>query len=404
MEGAKWMEMRADYKKGLSYKEIALKNNIDWRTAKKYAHSENKPKYELCEPKPSKLDPYKEQIDIWLEEAPYSAVRIMEKLVEMGCESKYTIIRQYVATKKTELDQKATVRFETMPGLQAQVDWAFFEDYRVFEDGEWKKLYCFLMVLGYSRMRYIEFVTDMTTSTLIRCHINAFRYFGGYPEEILYDNMKQVVVKRLLKQEDSTMNSQFEDFCGFYGFRPILCRPYRGQTKGKVERTVAFVRDNFMTGIKYENLLDLNNQAMKWNVKVNEKVHATTNEIPRKRLLQENLSPLTREYIIDKINLRKVEKDCLISYAGNKYSVPSEYACKYVTVVVLDNMLAAYYEGKQIALHMLSYHKNTMNVNKQHYRKMLVKQSFETENTLLDNQGIVDFKPFSVDLGVYDDE
>jgi len=404
MEGAKWMEMRADYKKGLSYKEIALKNNIDWRTAKKYAHSENKPKYELCEPKPSKLDPYKEQIDIWLEEAPYSAVRIMEKLVEMGCESKYTIIRQYVATKKTELDQKATVRFETMPGLQAQVDWAFFEDYRVFEDGEWKKLYCFLMVLGYSRMRYIEFVTDMTTSTLIRCHINAFRYFGGYPEEILYDNMKQVVVKRLLKQEDSTMNSQFEDFCGFYGFRPILCRPYRGQTKGKVERTVAFVRDNFMTGIKYENLLDLNNQAMKWNVKVNEKVHATTNEIPRKRLLQENLSPLTREYIIDKINLRKVEKDCLISYAGNKYSVPSEYTCKYVTVVVLDNMLAAYYEGKQIALHMLSYHKNTMNVNKQHYRKMLVKQSFDTENTLLNNSGIIDFKPFSVDLGVYDDE
>ena len=404
MEGAKWMEMRADYKKGLSYKEIALKNNIDWRTAKKYAHSENKPKYELCEPKPSKLDPYKEQIDIWLEEAPYSAVRIMEKLHEMGCESKYTIIRQYVATKKTELDQKATVRFETMPGLQAQVDWAFFEDYRVFEDGEWKKLYCFLMILGYSRMRYIEFVTDMTTTTLINCHINAFRYFGGYPEEILYDNMKQVVVKRLLKQEDSTLNSQFEDFCGFYGFRPVLCRPYRGQTKGKIERTVSFVRDNFMTGIKYENLNNLNNQAMNWSIKVNGKIHATTNEIPQKRLLEEKLSPLTREYIIDKINLRKVENDCLISYSNSKYSVPSEYVGKHVTVIVMDNMLAAYYAGKQIALHMLSYHKHSMNVNKQHYRKLLVKQSFNTENTLLSDDKTIDFKPFPIDLGVYDDE
>ena len=71
-------------------------------------------------------------------------------------------------------------------------------------NGEEKKLYCFLMILGYSRMRYIEFVTDMSTQTLIKCHLNAFDYFGGYPEEILYDNMKQVVVKRLLKQKDST--------------------------------------------------------------------------------------------------------------------------------------------------------------------------------------------------------
>ncbi len=80
------------------------------------------------------------------------------------------------------------------------------------------------MILGYSRMRYIEFVTDMSTNPLIRCHQNAFRYFGGYPEEILYDNMKQVVIKRLLKQEDSTLNRQFEDFAGFYGFKPILRR------------------------------------------------------------------------------------------------------------------------------------------------------------------------------------
>lgn len=402
MEGEKWMQIRADYKKGLSYTEIGKKHNIDWRTAKKYAHSLSKPEYQLTAPKPSKLDPYKEQIDLWLEEAPFSAVRIMEKLEEIGCKCKYTIIRTYVASKKKELDNKATVRFETMPGLQAQVDWAFFENYRVMENGIAKKLYCFLMVLGYSRMRYIEFVTDMSTSTLIQCHINAFRYFGGYPEEILYDNMKQVVIKRLLKQEDSTLNSQFEDFAGFYGFKPILCRPYRGQTKGKVERTVSFVRDNFMIGIKFNSLDDLNAQAMAWNRKVNGKLHATTNEIPSNRLLDEHLSPMIREYIIDKINVRKVEKDCLISFGGNKYSVPSEYAQKYVTVVVLDNMLAVYFLGKQIALHLLSYHKNTMNVNKQHYRKLLVKQNFDTENTLLHNKTNVDFKPFDINLEVYD--
>ena len=148
----------------------------------------------------------------------------------------------------------------------------------------------------------------MSTNTLIRCHQNAFRYFGGYPEEILYDNMKQVVIKRLLKQEDSTLNRQFEDFAGFYGFKPILCRPYRGQTKGKVERTVQFVRDNFMVGIQYNSLADLNGQALAWCNKVNGKVHATTNEIPFERLKKEGLSPLSREYIIDKINLRRVQK------------------------------------------------------------------------------------------------
>jgi hypothetical protein len=157
-----------------------------------------------------------------------------------------------------------------------------------------------------------------------------------------------------------------------------------------------------MTGITFDSLDDLNNQAMNWNVKVNSKVHATTGEIPNQRLPKERLSPLIREYIIDSINLRKVEKDCLISYSNNKYSVPAEYVGKHVTVVVLDNMLAAYYLGKQIALHMLSYHKNDMVVNKQHYRKMLVKQSFDIENTLLHNIKTVDFNPFEVDLGVYD--
>jgi transposase len=402
MKGEKWMEIRSDYKKGLSYSEIGIKHNIDWRTAKKYANSDHKPKYELKEPKTSMLDSWKGQIDLWLEEAPYSAVRIHEKMQEMGYEGKYTMVRTYVSTKKSDLNNKATVRFETMPGLQAQVDWAHFEDYRIFENGTIKKLYCFIMILGYSRMRYIEFVTDMSTSTLIRCHINAFRCFGGYPEEVLYDNMKQVVIKRLLRQEDSTMNSQFEDFAGFYGFKPVLCRPYRGQTKGKVERTVSYVRDNFMTGIKFDNLDDLNRQAMEWNIKVNSKVHATTNEIPSQRLLKERLSPIVREYIIDNINLRKVAKDCLISYSGNKYSVPAEYVGKHVTVVVLDNLLAAYYSGKQIALHKLSCHRKDMVVNEKHYRKMLVKQSFDIENTLLNNIKTVDFKQPKVDLGVYD--
>ena len=212
-----------------------------------------------------------------------------------------------------------------------------------------------------------------------------------------------MVIKRLLKQEDSTLNRQFEDFAGFYGFKPVLCRPYRGQTKGKVERTVAFVRDNFMVGIKYNSLDDLNGQAIAWCNKVNGNIHATTGEIPFERLKREGLNPLSREYIIDKINLRRVQKDCLISYAGNQYSVPAEYVGKDVAVVALDNMLAAYYEGKQIALHRISYQKKDMVVNAQHYRRLTMKQSFDIENTLLEGDNVIDFPIRPPSLNVYDE-
>ena len=247
-------------------------------------------------------------------------------------------------------------------------------------------------VLEYSGMRYIKFVTDMSTNTLIRCHQNAFRYFGGYPEGILYDNMKQVVIERLLKQEDSTLNRQFEDFAGFYRFKPVLCRPYRERTKGKVERTVQFVRDNFMVEIKYESLADLNG-----------KVHATTNEVPFEGLKKERLNPLRREYIMDKINLCRVQKDCLISYAGNQYSVPAEYIGRDVAVVALDSMLAAYYEGKQMALHRISYQRKDMVVNPPHYRQLTLKQTVDAENALLKQDGVIDFPLKPSDLSRYDE-
>jgi len=120
-------------------------------------------------------------------------------------------------------------------------------------------------------------------------------------------------------------------------------------------------------------------------------------------LKKEGLSPLKREYIIDKINLRRVQKDCLISYAGNQYSVPAEYVGKDVAVVALDNMLAAYYEGKQIALHRISYQKKDMVVNPQHYRRLTLKQSMDVENPLLEQDNIIDFPLKSRDLSRYDE-
>ncbi|MDX1358775.1 MAG: IS21 family transposase [Clostridia bacterium] len=398
------MSIRADFKKGLNYTEISKKYGIDPRTAKFYAHSEKRPEYPKGTTRESKIEPYKEMIDELLNEAPYSAVRIQEIITEHGFDGKYTIVKDYVRSRKSELNKQATIRFETMPGLQGQVDWAHFPDYHVLEDGKIKKLYCFLMILGYSRNRYVEFVTDMSTDTLIRCHINAFRYFKGYPDEILYDNMKQVVLKRLLRQKDSTMNPQFEDFAGFYGFKPVLCRPYRGQTKGKIERTVSFVRDNLMIGIKYDSLTDLNIQAMAWCIKVNSKKHATTDKVPVQELPNENLNPLTREFMLDTVCFRKIGKDCLISYQGNKYSIPSKYAQKECFLRVIGGILTIFYQNELIAQHRLDTGKNNMNINPAHYRDLMVKQAFSTENTIFNEPDTIHSYVQEADLSVYEQE
>ena len=167
--------------------------------------------------------------------------------------------------------------------------------------------------------------------------------------------------------------------------------------------TLQFVRNNFMVGIKYNSLADLNGQALAWCNKVNGKVHATTNEIPFERLKKEGLSPLTCEYIIDKINLRRVQKDCLISYAGNQYSAPAEYVGKDAAVVALDSMLAAYYEGKQIALYRISYQRKDMVVNPQHYRRLTLKQTMDAENVLLEQGKVIDFPLKPSDLSRYDE-
>lgn len=123
-----------------------------------------------------------------------------------------------------------------------------------------------------------------------------------------------------------------------------------------------------------------------WCNKVNGKIHAATDEILFERLRREGLNPLSREYIIDKINLRRVQKDRLISYAGNQYSVPAEYIGKDVAVVALDSMLAAYYEGKQIVLHRISYQRKDVVVNPQHYRRLMLKQMMDAENVLLEQE------------------
>ena len=118
-------------------------------------------------------------------------------------------------------------------------------------------------------MRYAEFTTDISTENTIKMHLNAFNYFGGFTDTILYDNMKQVVIDRKIKASESKFNERFMDFADYYGIIIRLCYPYRPQTKGKIENTIKYIKYNFFNGREFSNINDINNQCMEWLNKVN---------------------------------------------------------------------------------------------------------------------------------------
>ena len=194
------------YAQGFSKRAISKKTGFDRRTVTKYLNDKSPPESKKRAKKASKLDEYKDYITAKLHEGPYTASRLYREIQEMGFTGKYTIVKDFVRKVRPEYGVPAVLRYETKPGVQSQVDWSEFGTVEI--DGQTKKLYCFNMILGYSRMRYIEFTLSIDVTTLIKCHLNAFRYFGGYTDEILYDNMKQVVINRALKSPDSTWHSK----------------------------------------------------------------------------------------------------------------------------------------------------------------------------------------------------
>jgi len=160
------------------------------------------------------------------------------------------------------------------------------------EDGVSRKLYCFSYVLGYSRMRYAEFTSNISVQNLIRMHLNTFIHTGGIPSEILYNNMKKVVIERKIGANESKSNSLFLQFSEHYGFDVKLCYPYRPQTKGKVENSIKFIRNNFFAGREFSSLQDMNNQLSLWLENVNSRTHGSTGKIPMDLVREENLHPL----------------------------------------------------------------------------------------------------------------
>lgn len=308
------MEIQILKKQGHSIRSISRMMGLSRNTVKKYLQGDA-PRYDSRPAKAHKLDPYKPYLMDRVKHAHpkwIPATVLLPEIKQQGYAGGISRLRQYLLTLKPKTAEQPVIRYETEPGDQMQVDWALF-------GGRGKnRLVAFVATLGFSRASFVHFTKDAQLETLLCCHQHAFDYFAGVPKHILYDNMKTVVIERNAYGEGKhQFQRRLWDFAKHYGFKPRLCRPYRAQTKGKVERFIHYLRHSFFNPLYAEyqakgEQLDidiLNAKVALWLHDVaNRRVHGTTKKIPAElqQIEQPHLQHVANHYAFNAPNSKVI--------------------------------------------------------------------------------------------------
>ena len=334
------MDIKQLHRDGHSVRAIARLTGHTRRTVDKVLQEQCPLPFEAPDRR-SCLDEFKAYVKERHGNFDLSAVRLLEEIRPMGYTGSLRTLRRYVRELEiaTQGASRATVRFETAPGRQAQVDWA---DCGSFVDAQGVEipLYAFVFVLGFSRMMFVCFTASMDLPVLMRCHVRAFEYFGGVPKSILYDNMGQVRLPH-----SKQLHPHFVDFATHYGYSVKTHRVRRPRTKGKCERMVFYIKDNFLNGRAFVDHADVEAQAMSWlDTVANVRVHETTKEPPVVLMAQEK-EHLTAfgsviPYRICERVARKVDFEGFVVFDRSRYSVDPEHVGKTVSVEAFgDNIV-----------------------------------------------------------------
>lgn len=370
--------------KKVNKSELARQYNCCWETIDRKLNPEKYKKDKKKRIYTSKLDSFKNIIDEKIEKANIPATGIYFLLkTKYNYNGKYGIVRKYVYSKKEKIISDLTIRFETIKGYQSQVDWK--EKMKLHnEKGDEYVVSIFLIVLGNSRYKYIELTLDQTQPTLFRCLVNAFHYFGGRTEEILFDNMKTIVDHTKSNFTDIVINTKAMQFSKDAGFKIVTCRSYRPRTKGKVETLAKIMNRLKAYDYEFNNFSDLNQVVEQLNYELNyEEKSQATNKIPNELFQKEKeyLIPVNYDILENyccPIKTYKVSNESMITYHGIKYSVPIQYISKEITVIDKDNDIQLYYNSKLIRI----YKKNTgfrYNYKKEDYISILKHSAFNTK-------------------------
>ena len=303
----------------------------------------------------SKLDPFKEIIAELLRQDPNAnAPVIAQRLKPHGYDGGFTIIKDYLRTlRKNAVARRAYVRVEPTPGERFDVDWGHFG--ALVYNGATRKLYAFCLVESHSRKMYLEFTHSQTFETFTRCHIHAFHFFSGTSREIWFDNLATAVA-----EHDGNLvrfNPRFLAFARECGFIPRACHVAAAWEKGKVERAIGYVRQNFWPLRSFTDLADVNAQARQWLKEVaNQRRHRETGQAPDERFQPEALRQLPA-ILPDYRDAAEalVHKDLRLSFDGNRYCVPARYVGEKLVVKADASSVAIYDQLHEIVCYPRSW-------------------------------------------------
>jgi hypothetical protein len=287
---------------------------------------------------------------------------------------------------KADRQQVAYMRFETEPGVQAQVD---FADFQVSQaNGGIHTCYLFAMILGYSRDEYVEFLDQCDLSTFLDCHVRAFSHFGGAPQEILYDRMKNVYVGQLAGKKQ--FNASLVSCSLHYGFKPLVAPAYAAWVKGKVERPFDFIREGFWRGYAFVDVPTANKDVQTWLNQKRERIHGTTHERVSVRFEREQpyLQPVPSLSFDTSTRLyRSVRKDCTIRIDGNNYVVDHRLVGKDVLVRVKDRQLRIFDGDRLVVTYAIPEGKGHLMQDKRFYETLKADKEMQTRKYAYARQG-----------------
>jgi transposase len=301
-----------------------------------------------------------------------NTVVVQQELANQRIHVDLRTLQRAVAPLRREEQARAlaTVRYETAPGKQLQMD---FGEKMVWVGGKLIKVHLMTAVLGYSRRLYCHAFHAQRQDDWLEGLEGSFQHFGGLTEEILCDNASPLVISHDRASGQVTWNPGFEAFCRDRGITPKACRPRRARTKGKIERGVGYVKHNALAGRLFASFAELQNHLARWMVEVaDERCHGTTQERPAVRFEHDEraaLRPLpVRPLPVRTRRLkRRISADCFVDIDTVRYSAPHWHVRETVEVVVGQDEVEIWLRGRCIATHVRCYEPYTWVRNPAHF-------------------------------------